>query len=96
MALHTQKSNGFASALQSQEPAIFVDGIGALDQYGSYIDSFYSKGIIYYVRDYYWQRLQVTPPHQAGPLQAKLDGLNSDILVWEHASRDVVGRASRE
>lgn len=56
--------------------ALYIDGIGALDQYGSYVETFWEKGVCYFLRDYYLSRL----PHDP-TLKPKLDALNSEISV---------------
>ncbi len=61
----------------SDQRAIYVDGIGHLDQYGSYIDTLWEKGVVYFVRDYYL-RQPATPS-----VLRRLHALNSDIQEWE-------------
>ena len=60
MTPYTQKSTRsepstcFApEALLGQEQALYVEGLGHLDQYGSYVDCQWEKGVVYFVRDYY-------------------------------------------
>ena len=68
---------------------MYVDGIGHLDQYGSYLNSFWEKGVVYFVRDYYYAEIQRQldagiSPQSLYPLIRRLNALNSDILVWEN------------
>ena len=74
--------------LLCDKQSMYVDGIGHLDQYGSYLDTLWSKGVIYFVRDYMFREVQLqlergTPARQLRPLIARLNTLNSDIRVWE-------------
>jgi hypothetical protein len=91
--------------LLSDQQALYVDGVGHIDQYGSYVDALWSKHVIYFVRDYLFTEIQTqlqrdTPPRELRPVIARLNALNSDILQWEqnggstrsHAS-DGVGRS---
>ena len=75
--------------LLSDERALYVDEIGHLDQYGSYVDSFWEKGVAYFVRDYYAREVEVqldrgVPLVEVRPLIDRLAALNSDIQKWEH------------
>ena len=74
------------------EHAIYANGVGWLDQYGSYVDTFWEKGVQFFLRDYYVSEIHRTPEH-AVTLQAKLDALNSEIQSREHASAVLMGRA---
>ena len=72
-------------AHSSPERAIYVDGVGWLDQYGSYVDVLWESNVIYFVRDsihrtlmYHYNRGE---PY--AHLEARLDALNSDISEWE-------------
>lgn len=76
--------------LHSEDRALFVDGIGHLDQYGSYVDTLWDKGVVYFVRDYLVReierRCECGAPVRS--LVARLSALNSDILLWEqHGGR---------
>ena len=87
--------------LLSDERALYVDGIGHLDQYGSYVDSFWEKGVVYFVRDYYASEVEVqlergVPLVDVRPLIDRLTALNSDIHKWEHDNHaGCVGGPSR-
>ena len=74
--------------LLTEERALYVDGIGHLDQYGSYVDTLWEKGVVYFVRDYYVNEIQrrVDTGENVRPLVARLNKLNSDITEWEHAT----------
>lgn len=76
--------------LLSDEAALYVHGLGHLDQYGTYIDKLYSHGVIYFVRDYYVAELARLPPDDPNTpvLRAKLDAVLSDIAVWHNALSD--------
>ena len=68
--------------------ALYVDGIGHLDQYGSYVDTLWQKGGVYFVRDYFFREVQLRlergdSPRSVRPLIRRLNALNSDILRWE-------------
>ena len=74
--------------LLCDQRALFVDGIGHLDQYGSYVDTLWEKGVVYFVRDYFFTEIQQRlergePPRELRPLIARLNALNSDIVRWE-------------
>ena len=34
------------------ERALYAEGIGHIDQYGSYLETLWSKGVVYFLRDY--------------------------------------------
>ena len=36
----------------SAERALYAEGIGHIDQYGSYLETLWSKGVVYFLRDY--------------------------------------------
>jgi len=72
--------------------ALYVDGVGFIDEYGSYINTMWEKGVIYFVRDYYQaeieRRADLDEPVRA--LVARLDALNSDIRQWEDGRKGAV------
>ena len=75
--------------LLTYQRAMYVEGIGHLDQYGSYLNSFWEKGVVYFVRDYYYAEIQRqldkgVSPQEVRPLVERLNALNSDILEWEN------------
>lgn len=43
--------------LHSEHPALWVPGIGPIGQYLSYIDEYWEKGVVYFVRDFYVREL---------------------------------------
>ena len=91
MSTYTQEKEcpkaSTSMSLLTSERALYVEGIGFLDQYGSYIDSLWEKGVVYFVRDYYVA--EVERKLESGildrPLVARLNALNSDIQAWEDA-----------
>lgn len=75
--------------------ALYIDGIGHLDQYGSYMDTLWEKGVVYFVRDYFYREVQLRLERgdslrQVRPLVERLNALNSDILKWEQNGGRVV------
>lgn len=77
------------ASLMSEERALFVDEIGYIDQYGSYIESFWEKGVVYFVRDYYYNEvLRLVDTTDVRPLVLRLNRLNSDIREWENGIRE--------
>lgn len=86
--------------LKSDNPALYVHGIGFIDQYGAYVNCLWEKGVVYFVRDYYYQEVQRVCEQGgcARALVARLDALNSDIAVYERhgsgqccSARQIVG-----
>ncbi len=79
--------------LLQQERALYVEGIGHLDQYGSYVDSVWEKGIVHFMRDMLLCDIEERvgrgdPMGVVRPLIERLNALNSDILQWEqHGGR---------
>lgn len=74
--------------LLGHERALYVYGIGHLDQYGSYVDTLWEKGVVYFVRDYFFREIEMRlergePSKSLRPLINRLNALNSDILRWE-------------
>lgn len=76
-------------ALRCAERALYVDGIGHLDQYGSYIDTLWQKGVVHFLRDYLVREIEICLDRgeSVRPLVARLGALNSDILEWERCNR---------
>ena len=70
----------------ASERALFVEGIGHLDQYGSYVETFWEKNVCYYLRDYYVREIEemCERGEQVRPLVARLNALNSEIQKWEY------------
>lgn len=78
--------------LMTEEQSLFVDGIGYLDQYGSYVDTFWEKGVVYFVRDYFFNEVQRllhsgAEAKDLRPLVYRLNTLNSEIEKWEQNGR---------
>ncbi len=74
--------------MDSNTRAVYVDGIGWLDEYGSYLHTIYSKGVIYFLRDYYFREIERqleigTRASELRPLIKRLNDLNSNIRVYE-------------
>ena len=74
--------------LLTDQRAMYVEGIGHLDQYGSYIETLWEKGVVYFLRDYLFNEIQLqleqgVRPKELRPVIARLNALNSDILLWE-------------
>jgi hypothetical protein len=71
--------------LRTPERALYVEGLGHIDQYGSYVDDMWTKGVVYFVRDYYLReierRVETGEPFRS--LVDRLNALNSDITKWE-------------
>lgn len=44
--------------LHMAEEALWVEGVGWLGQYHSYLDALWEKGVPYFVRDYYYNEMQ--------------------------------------
>ena len=88
MPINSQKSN-VCSIADCTTPALHVPGLGDIDQYGSYVDSFWSKGVAYFLRDSYIHQIEslMDTPALARPLIDRLNRLNSDILEWEQNGR---------
>ena len=65
--------------------AIYVEGIGLIAQYHSYLDTFWEKGICYFVRDYYLRELT---SNDTQSLRDRISSLNCRIAQFE-ANRDL-------
>jgi len=63
----------------------YHEGIGWIDEYGSYIDCFWSKGVGYFLRDYYIAEIErlcsLSQFTEARTLVTKLDTLNSELAA---------------
>ena len=75
-------------ALQSEEDALFIDGIGPIAQYHCYCEMLYSHGVIYFLRDSLSRQInlkitQGVQLHELQPEIRRLDTLNSNILAYE-------------
>ena len=74
--------------LLSDRQALYVDGIGHIDQYGSYLETLWEKGVVYFVRDYFFNEVQLRLERgeslsSVRPLVERLNALNSKILECE-------------
>ena len=74
--------------LLTDQRAMYVEGIGHLDQYGSYMNTLWSKGVVYFIRDWLFKEVELklengAHPREVRPLIRRLNALNSDILWWE-------------
>ena len=70
------------------ERALYAEGIGHIDQYGSYLETLWSKGVVYFLRDYLFHDIEArleagVPSRELRPLIARLNALNSDIRQYE-------------
>lgn len=86
MSTNSQKKDVTKSDLtNSDQLALYVDGVGWLDQYGSYYDKLYSHGVIYFVRDYYSAQLLMCLNYKYpyAHWEAKLAAINSKIAEYE-------------
>ena len=98
MLTNCQKESPFSPApynglmapdwMLTDQRAMYVEGIGHLDQYGSYMDTLWSKGVVYFIRDWLFKEVQIRlelgiQPREVRPLIHRLNALNSDIQLWE-------------
>ena len=72
----------------ADDEAIYVEGIGYIGQYHSYIDCLWEKGMPYFIRDDYCYEIQMrieagSEPKDVRPLVAELNALNSNIVAYE-------------
>ena len=87
--LLSQKSvDNSTCGLMTEEDAIYVEGIGHIGQYHSYLTCLWEKGTPYFVRDYMYNELQLqmdagTSAAKLKPLIKRLNKLNSDIVAYE-------------
>jgi len=81
MAIYTQNKHMADTWQLTENPAVFVEGIGLIDQYGTYVDKWWSHGFIFYIRD----QTAAQIPHTSGNLRVslveRLQRLNSEILA---------------
>ena len=68
--------------------AIYFDGVGWIGQYYSYIDTFWAKGMAYFLRDLYFQELETlleadSTSKDVRQLVEKTNRLNKRILEFE-------------
>eukprot|EP00966_Prymnesium_polylepis_P068391 1588747-Prymnesium_polylepis.1 len=86
--LYSQKGvDNSTCGLMAEGEAIYVEGIGYIGQYHSYID-LWEKGLPCFVRDDYYNEIQMrleagSKPKDVRPLVAELNALNSDIVEYE-------------
>ena len=78
--------------LLCDQQALYVDGIGHIDQYGSYLKTLWEKGVVYFVRDYYFTEVELRlergeSAKSLRPLIDRLNTLNSKILEYEQCKR---------
>ncbi len=69
------------------DEAIFVEGIGHIAQYHSYLDMYWTHGTPYFVRDYYFNELQEklaagAPPKAVRALARRVEVMNN--VIWRH------------
>ena len=66
-----------------------VDGIGWLDEYGSYVATFWEKNVAYFLRDSYLAEIEWRCERELDvrPLVARLQALNSEIAKYEDAAQ---------
>eukprot|EP00961_Rhodomonas_salina_P110710 1489641-Rhodomonas_salina.4 len=58
--LYSQKSvDNSTCGLMADDEAIYVEGIGYIGQYHSYIDCLWEKGMPYFIRDDYCYEIQM-------------------------------------
>jgi hypothetical protein len=74
--------------LHSDEPALWVEGIGHLAQYDCYCDKLFSHGVVYFVRDCLIDEIEAlleqgTPTSTVRERVQRLNALNSKIKVHE-------------
>lgn len=62
-----------------------VEGIGLIDQYGTYLDKLWSHGVIYFLRDFIYNDIQALAEEgrDVRSLVARLNRLNSEISARE-------------
>lgn len=60
--------------------AIFYEGIGYIGQYHSYVDTFWGKGICYFLRDSYYRELAINDTQQ---LRRRISSLQNCIAAFE-------------
>lgn len=68
--------------LRVSDEALFIDGVGVIGQYHSYLDTLWEKSVPYFVRDVYYEELQKTL-QKVELLTFKFNSLNSKILAYE-------------
>lgn len=79
-----------------EDRALYVSDLGHLDQYGSYVDTLWEKGVVYFLRDMlcreiHRRRERGDTESQLASLVRELHTLNSDILKWEQNGGRVTG-----
>ena len=81
MTVYSQNKLMADSWQLTENPVAFVEGVGAIDQYGTYLDKWWSHGIIFYIRDQTAAQIEHSSGHLRASLEARLQRLNSDILA---------------
>ena len=81
--------------LHMPNEALWVEGVGFLGQYHSYLDTLWEKGLPYFVRDYYFNELQTkleegVTSKSLRLLVNKINMLNSKILAYEKSCQQQV------
>ena len=89
--------------LHMEGEALWVEGVGWLGQYHSYLDTLWEKGVPYFCRDYYFNELQMRldkgeTSKRVRTLVASINHLNSKIRAYEEqcqrqASHNSLSRA---
>lgn len=92
---HTTLQNIVISnaCFMTDDQVIFVPGIGHIGQYYSYMDTFWGKGVAYFLRDTYLRELESLLGHGATrkkteDLVERINLLNKRITEFE-ANRDL-------
>lgn len=89
--LLSQKSvDNSTCGLMVDSEAIYVEGVGHIGQYNSYLTCLWEKGLPYFLRDYYFNEIQQqmdagVKSAKLRPLIERLNKLNSDILAYERS-----------
>ena len=78
--------------LHCADEALFVDGVGWLGQYHSYLDNMWEKGTLYFVRDYYMDLLAVRQA-EVQSLCQRIQGINSKLSAGYHAYNECQSNA---
>ena len=70
---------------QKEVRPLLVEGVGCIDEYGSYMHSMWEKGLVYFLRDMAQQeiKLQLERGGDVRSLTEQLNRLNSELSVWE-------------
>ena len=70
---------------QKEVRPLLVEGVGCIDEYGSYLHSMWEKGLIYFLRDMVERdiKCQLERGGDVSSLTVQLNRLNSELAVWE-------------